>query len=426
MNDAASISKQGRAVRSDRPLKPLALVVLVGISSLGMGCRSTPSGGHRVDKTLARHSDSARQAYAEGHIEAAAEEYRKAIRRAWAMDDPYESGTNAYNLAACMTSLDRVTEANDWLLDARVEFCRAGTSTGNTWLLSAKIAIEQSRFHDAQWLVDRAACSDPPCDGNSCRGLCGPADPCREKCITKIPCVGPKFERKETLKDCQREYQAQIHLTRARIAAEQYDMANACREFQRACELARQVCGYELQAELQNVAALIHIAKGEYLQAGWHLDSEAVNLRLAGNYREIPGALQLAAAAYEQAGLLELAADRLCRVARVLYGRGQTQRAWEVVQRATEMAEAVCSERAETRLALLANEILLALAEDGQPTPAASQPQEMLSSEDQACSQRQTPGDQVDLQAIIGDASLEHDRDVATTMEPWELLGDRL
>jgi tetratricopeptide (TPR) repeat protein len=219
--------------------------------------------------------------------------------------------------------------------------------------------------------------------------------------------VGSKIQRKETIKDCENGYQAQIHLTRGRMAAEQYDLANAYREFQQACDLAQNICGYELQAELQNVAALIHIAKGEYLQAGWHLDSEAKNLRLAGNYREIPNALQLAAAAYEQAGMWELAADRLCRAARVLYGRGEMKKAWRHVERATVMAESACSEFTKSRLALLAGEILQTLAADGEPTPPSNQVSEMLSSKIRVSKAPQQPGGEMVLHAALGNVSVE-------------------
>ncbi len=322
-----------------------------------------------MDSTLQRHVKYAAQAYSEGQVERAITEYRKAIRRAWAMDDPYESGTAAYNLAACLMSDSRSSEAKDWLLDARVELHRAGTSAGNVWLLEAKIAQSECRFEDVSYLLQRAACSEPPCPGEVSRACCGDDDPCGDSCVARLPCLGPKLKKRQAAKDCEDAYQAQIHLVRARSAAEQYDIAVAQRELACACELAEDICGYDLHAELHNVAALIHIAKGEYLQAGRHLDREAENLRWAGNYREIPTALELASAAYQQAGQLDLAAERLCRVARILYGRGDADQAWNVVQLAVPIAESTCSETTKIRLALLANEILLVLSEQGDPAP---------------------------------------------------------
>ena len=333
------------------------------------GCHASSGSQRKMDSTLQRHVKHATEAYSEGHVEQAMAEYRKAIRRAWAMDDPYESGTAAYNLAACLTSDSRLSEAQDWLLDARVELHRAGTSAGNAWLLEAKIAQVQGRFEDATYLVQRAACSEPPCPDDASRACCGDNDPCRDRCVAKLPCLGPKLKQRRAARDCQDSYQAQIHLLRAGSAAEQYDIAAAQSELARACELAAGVCGYDLHAQLHNVAAMIHIAKGEYLQAGRHLDREAENLRWAGNYREIPTALELASAAYQQAGQLDLAADRVCRVARILYGRGELDQAWDVVQLAVPIAELTGSETARIRLALLANEILLVLSEQGDAPP---------------------------------------------------------
>ncbi len=341
------------------------------------GCQGPSTSQRKMDSTLQRHVKYASQAYSEGQLERAITEYRKAVRRAWAMDDPYESGTAAYNLAACLTSDSRSIEARDWLLDARVEFQRAGTSAGNVWLMEAKIAQSESRLEDVYYLVQRAACTEPPCPdsgSNGCpgsNGCCADDDPCRERCVAKIPCLGPRLTRRRTAKDCEDAYQAQIHLLRARLAAEQYDIPVAQQELACACSLTEGICSHDLQAELHNVAALIHIAKGEYLQAGGHLDREAEKLRWAGNYREIPAALELASAAYEQAGRFDLAADRLLRVARILYGRGDVDRAWRYVQQAVPIAEMAACETTKVRLALLANEILQVLSDQGESPPEA-------------------------------------------------------
>ena len=347
----------------------------VAIVATMPGCTGSTGSQRKIDSTLQRHVKYANQAFSEGQVERAITEYRRAIRRAWAMDDPYESGTAAYNLAACLTSDARSREARDWLLDARAEFQRAGTSAGNAWLLEAKIALHESRFEDVHYLVQRAACTEPPCQDEEGRDCCGDRDPCDDRCVTKIPCLGPKLKKRRSAKDCEDAYQAEIHLVRARAAAEQYDIPASQRELACACKLAEDICSYDLHAEFHNVAALIHLAKGEYLQAGRHLDQEAENLRWAGNYREISSVLELASAAYQQAEQPALAADRLCRVARVLYGRGDVNEAWKVVQLAVPIAESACSETTKVRLALLANEILLVLSEQGD-SPPELQPEE--------------------------------------------------
>lgn len=333
------------------------------------GCRTGATTVRQTDSTLQRHAKRAAEAYAEGHVDQAIAEYRKAVRRAWAMDDPYESGTAAYNLAACLASNGMAPEARDWLLDARVELKRAGYSAGNVWLLEAKIAQEESRLEEVPYLIQRAACSDPPCAEIVRPECCDGDDPCGGQCVARIPCLGPRLQKRQAVKECEQSYQAQLHLMKARFAAEQYDIPTAQRELECACDLATDVCSCDLHAELHNVAALIHIAKGEYLQAARHLDRETQKLRWAENYREIPNALNLASAAYEQAGLPDLAAERLCRAARVFYGRDELQRAWRFVQLAGPLAEAACAENTKIRLSLLANEILHELSEQGEPLP---------------------------------------------------------
>ncbi len=341
-------------------------VVLLGVLVTVVGC-STPSASQRkADATLTRFSKAGHEAFAEGYVDQAMEKYRSALLRAWAIDDPYESGTNAYNLAACLTSKGQTDAATDWLLDARVELCRAGSSAGNVWLLEAKIAKEECRFEDASHYVRRAECSSPPCDSREGCCLCGPHDPCGESCVTNIPCIGSRVAKRQAIEDCQIDFQAQIYLARASLAAEQYDTAAARAQLQCACELAEKICSHNLQAELQHVAALIHLAEGQFLKAAAHFDSEAKHLRLASNYREIPLALNRAATAYEQAGRADLATSRMCRVARIWLGRGDTREAWHHLQMASELAQMTECESARIRLALVAQEIERVLAEAGE------------------------------------------------------------
>ena len=347
-----------------RKTKRLLAIVLVLSIFLQPGCRTATQSSDFVDTKLVRFAKAGGNAYAEGDIDEAVEEYRQALYRAWAMDDPYESGTAAYHLAACMTSLGDNAKALDWLLDARVELCRAGSSTGNVWLLEAKIAQQECRFEDALCYADRAECTSPPCEqeGNDC--LCGPRDPCKECCVTSLPCVGSKLRDKNLAKQCEKNYEAQIHLARATIAAEVYDLPCAVAHYSKAKELSSKVCSDALSAELQHTAAMIHLAKGEHLQAAWHFDREAKYLRYSTTYREIPGTLQLAAASYEQSGWYAQAASRLCRVARIWFARGEIKKSWQYVQQAVELAEIAGSETAQVRLALLAEQIERVVSED--------------------------------------------------------------
>jgi len=337
--------------------------LLVLLLSFLTGC-SVPAGSARkTDTRLQRYVKDASLAYTEGHLDSAISGYRAAIRRAWAMDEPFEAGTAAYNLAACLITAAKSQEAQDWLLDARVELARAGASAGNVWLLEAKLATQELRFADADEMIRRASCSEPPCPDRKQGCGCCDDDPCTDHPLTRIPCLGPRLRERKAAKNCEQAYQAQIHFLRARTAAEQYDLATARREWSCAAQLVANTCDANLWAEREHIAALIHVAQAQYQQAGCHFDQEAKWLRRAGNYREIPTALERAAAAYEQAGLPGLAAERICRVARIMYGRGNVQLSWRYVQQALPIAEAVGSQTTRIRLSLLANELARTLSE---------------------------------------------------------------
>lgn len=342
------------------------LIVLIAIVSI-VGCQSGSPDTPKLDSTLARSSEAARLAYAEGDVEAAIAEYRDAIHRAWMMDDPYEAGTNAYNLAACLITIGDDERAQDWLIDARAELKRAGTSVAYTWLLQAKIAQDQGHWTEALSLIDRADCSPPPCDTLDAGCSCGGNDPCADRCVYQIPCVGDKFRKKNKITQCEEDFRAQVHLARARVAAELGDIPTALCYYAKACEAAKEVCSEDLQAELQNVAAMIHLAKGEYLQAAWHFDKEAKYSRRAKNYRVISGALELAAAAYSESGQYQLAADRLSRVARIWFGRGDMTRAWKHLNHASELVDRTGCDATTIRLSLLADEIQQMVGGDDPP-----------------------------------------------------------
>ena len=169
--------------------------------------------------------------------------------------------------------------------------------------------------------------------------------------------MGPKFQKHCEERQCQEDYQAQIHLAKARVAAESFDIACACVEFEAACELAKSVCNWDLHAELQNIAALIHLAKDEPYLAAKHLDQEASFLNRAGNYREIPVALEHAAAAYESGARFGEASDRMLRVARIWYGRGEPETSWKKAQEAIRLNEFAGDDEQTIRIALLVNEL---------------------------------------------------------------------
>ncbi|TWU65546.1 hypothetical protein [Crateriforma conspicua] len=350
-----------------QPLRCTVLFVFLWLSA--MGCQSPTVDVADTDSSLVRYAKSGREAFAEGNTDAAIQQYYRAIARAWMLDDPAEAGTHAYNLAACFASLGRYPEAKDWLVDSRVELCRAGLSTGNTYLLQAKIAQDEGDLATAADLIQNAACAKPPCGPEASSCCCGcDQDPCKQSCLIMVPCVGPRLHQKKLRKQCEDEYDAQVQLAAARLAAEQYQLACAKKRLQTACELADGVCSEALVAEVHDVAALIHLAQANYLCAASHLDREAYHLRLAGNYREIPNVLELASAAYTEAARTDLAARRLCRVARIWFGRGDYQKSWDYLQQALPMAETSYDRPTCIQLALLAHRIEQVLSADGKST----------------------------------------------------------
>lgn len=344
---------------------------LIGLAFLWMavgqmGCSTTPKQTVPKDATLVRYTDAGREAFDEGDISEAEKKYYRALMRAWAIDDPYESGTVAYNLAACLTSRSQYDEAADWLVDARVELCRAQSSAGNTWLLSAEIAMAENRFEDAERFVGYASQACPPCDVDDSHCLCGPSakcsdEECRECCIVRLPCIGDKLQEKKADRDCRNGYDARIELARARLAAKQFDTDLAEKHLALACELSSDVCDLSLQADRHDVAALIHDAKGDFLQAGAHRDREVKLLRCIGHYREIPNVLDAAAESYNAAERIDLAVDRMIRSARIYLARDQLEQAWRRIRCAGQLTTADGCEAVKIRLALTAKIIQEAL-----------------------------------------------------------------
>lgn len=307
-----------------------------------VGCQSISPGRQAVDASrdsrLRRLADDGHDQFLDGDLTVAAQKYYEAIDRAWAMDDPVEIGRISFNLAACLFSAGHNTEARDWLIEARAELNRAGQSVGNVWLLEAKIARQEERFADVMHYIAMAECSAAPCleygDEKSC---CSGNDPCDPSCCESLPCIGSKLREKEQVEDCQLAYRAQVLLAKARQALDFGDTEAAQSYLCQAKSLIADSCQRLLQTEMHGVAAEIHVAMGQPLQAARHFDKEAYHLRLTGNYREIPMSVETAAEAYEEAGRVDLSADRLCRAARAYHGRGEQKNAWRCIVQATKL-----------------------------------------------------------------------------------------
>ena len=371
---------------------------------LGSGCRSTAS-KRETDSRLTRLTKDGRKAFAEGDLERSERHYRLALYRAWAMDDPYESGTAAYNLAAVLTSHGHYADAENWLMEARAELCRGDASLANAWLLASLIAEQTYRYEDAARYVQLARQSDPPCqDGYSdvvtgclCRlQRCGSGN-----CIGNVLDESRPRSGRRSEKACQQEFDALTQLELARIAAKQYDIDTAATHFRQAIEVSRHNRDELLLAHFQHVAGLIHLARGEFLSAARHFDQEAQHWRQARIYRDVPLTLELSARAYEQSERFDLAAVRMLRVAKILIGRGEAESAWVKLQVAIELASAAGKEPLLMRATLIASEIE-ALANSSQDaTPISPEGESLI--EDTAARTTPTRTNVVSNEGLIFD-----------------------
>lgn len=339
-----------------------------------IGCSSNSKQIRETDDKIVRFVDAGRLALDEGNTRNAAQEFHSALLRAWAIDDPYESGTAAYNYANCLVNLEKFAEASDWLVDSRVELCRARVSTGNTWLLSAEIARTVERFDDAERFICYATAAECPCEFDEIYRLNGPEavfcdEGCKAKFISQIPGLRKLVQNRRKLEDCRQGYVAQIELARARLAATQYDCVEAKRHLREATQLSAEICDLALQADRHDVAAMIFDLESNFIQAGAHRDREVELLRIGRQYGAIPKVLDAAAESYLRAGRLELAIDRTIRSARIWLARGELDYAWRSVTDASKIAEACDCEACEIRLALTAKFIEVSLSRRVKSSP---------------------------------------------------------
>jgi len=330
-----------------------------GILFLTLGCGISKKETIRADRKLSALVDDAREAFDVGNLRVAEEKYRSALLRAWAMDNPYESGTAAYNLAACFSSQQRFLEATEWLTDARAELCRAKTSTGNTWLLSAEIALAQGYTDEAKRFVEYASKACVPCELDDPYKLFGPAADCaiaecRTPFLGKLPICKRILTPAKESAQCRSAYRARIQLANAKVCAKQCDLSKAKQHYDEAVMLLQNVCDMGLAADRHDVAALIFELECNSLQAGAHRDVEVELLRGSAQYREIPNILDAAADSYLLAERFDLASDRMIRSARMHFARGELEESWSRIREASELPTALTCQVVQTRLALTA------------------------------------------------------------------------
>jgi tetratricopeptide (TPR) repeat protein len=332
--------------------RSVALHLIAG--ALLLGCKAGPK--VEVDNKIENNAEKASDAYAEGDLDKAERYYRATLKRAFAIDDPLESGNASYNLAAVLVSKANYTLAKSWLTASRVDLRRAGMDESGTWLLEAKIARTEERFADVEAAlaeVDRLRCLY--LENHNCKGAGKKEkDPCDETFCEKLPWVGPKKTCERELNQYDAFIEVQTRLVRAASALDQGDIGLAKCQLAEARARTPETCCGEIVAEIEHVAGRIAMAEGDFRAAGMAFDSEIEILRQVKNYREIPGALDLAARAYEGAGELAEAAERLVRLARVYYGRDNIRQAYDVITvRTLKLAEQTDDIEVEARLGLI-------------------------------------------------------------------------
>lgn len=352
--------------RTGAAQKNLACILWSAVVALScvVGCKSGPV--DTTDSKIESNAEKATTAYSEGNLDTAEKYYRSTLKRAFAIDDPLESGNASYNLAAVLTSKHRYAEAKSWLLACRVDLRRAGMDESGSWILEAKIARTEERFADVDAAlaeVDRLRCLY--LETHSCKGAGKKEKDCCDKTFCeKLPWIGPRKTCEKELSQYDSFIEVQTRLVRAAAALDQGDIATAKCQLEEARARVDQACCGEVLAEVEHVAGRIAMDEGDFHAAGMSFDSEIEILRQVKNYREIPGALDLAAKAYESAGELAEAAERLVRLGRVYYGRDRIREAYDVIiHRALKLAEQTDNAELGARLGLLVVDIEKAMVE---------------------------------------------------------------
>jgi len=245
-----------------------------------VGCATSPTSTvPPEDKELARTSHLARVAFAEGATVKARDLYRKALNRAYAMDDATEIGNTAYNLALCQLLLGQLDQANTSLTEAKAAFERSGSPPADVLLLEATIAQRQGQSEQALSLADRVLSASPD-----------------------------------------ESHRFQVALLKGTIACAQDDPARARAALVEADRY--RVTHIPLLAARERLAGNISLLEGNPGEAAEAFDRAAALFQLAKHYRDMALTLQRAGQAYQEAGDASHAEDRLIRARRSLAAQG--------------------------------------------------------------------------------------------------------
>lgn len=252
----------------------LTLLVLVG-------CATSPtSTAPRKDKELSRAGDLARAAFEDGATAKAVDLYRKALNRAHAMDDAAAIGNAAYNLALCHIILGQLDQASASLAEAKAAFTRSASNPADVVLLEATVAQRQGKLEQALSLADQV--------------------------LSASPNENDLF---------------QATLLKGTIACEQNDPALARTALVEADR--HHITTAPLLAARERLAGNIFLLENNPAEAAAAFDRAAALFQKAEHYRDMAITLRRAGEAYQEAGNVRQAEDRLSRAQRSLAAQGE-------------------------------------------------------------------------------------------------------
>lgn len=271
-----------------------------GLVPMFSGC-STPPPPSPERTELSQITTTARRAYEQGSPAQAVRLYGSALKRVRVQDDPVEIGNNAYNLAACLLSIERYGEARSLLLEAKREFARAGCPVTLVLLLEAKAARLQGRAEEALTLADQVLA---------------------------------------TLKqDDTGTYPLQVALLKTQVACDRGDAAMAKEDYARAIQALQGVDDWILKADAAGAAGRIAQLENDGARAAQEYDRQAEYCKRAKKFREMALSLGSAGQAYLTVNLYSPAVDRFYRSARSLFAQGDSLAALKRVQAALAAGE---------------------------------------------------------------------------------------
>lgn len=246
------------------------------------GCTTVPtSTAPPDDKELSRTRDLARAAFEDGATAKAVDLYAKALNRALAMDDATEIGNAAYNLALCHIILGQLDQASASLAEARAAFTRSGSNPADALLLEATIAQRQGNLEQALSLADQVLSASPD-----------------------------------------ESHRFQVALLKGTIACGQDDPARARAALVEADQ--HRVANTPLLASRERLAGSIFLLERNPTEAAAAFDRAAALFQKAKHYRDMAITLRRAGEAYQEAGDIQRAEDRLFRATCSLAAQGET------------------------------------------------------------------------------------------------------